>query len=222
MSTRKAYDQDLVRLNDTLIEMGRLSQTALADTIYMFSSGKTAQVDTVTEANASLNKLERDVEHQCMILLLRQQPVATDLRKVSTALKVVADISRIGDFAEDIADILTAMNGCRLGGQALHNSVLDMAEHASNMVINSISAFSDLDVQLAEEVIRYDDVVDHEFTAIKDTLAAAIATAPDMVDCALDYLMIIKYLERLGDHAVNIAEWVNFCVTGVHKSSKIV
>lgn len=222
MTTRKAYDQDLVRLNDTLIEMGRLSQTALADTIYMFASGKTEQTNTVAEANASLNKLERDVEHQCMILLLRQQPVATDLRKVSTALKVVADISRIGDFAEDIADILAAMKGARLSGQALNNSVLDMAEHASNMVMNAISAFSDLDVNMAEEVVRYDDVVDREFTAIKETLTTAIATAPEMADCALDYLMIIKYLERLGDHAVNIAEWVRFCVTGIHKSSKIV
>lgn len=222
MTTRKSYDRDLLRLNDTLIEMGRLSQTALADTIYMFSTGKTEQANTVAEANASLNKLERDVEHQCMILLLRQQPVATDLRKVSTALKVVADISRIGDFAEDIADILMAMNGVRLSGQALNNSVLDMAEHASNMVINAISAFSALDVNMAQEVIHYDDVVDREFAAIKETLTTAIATAPDMADCALDYLMIIKYLERLGDHAVNIAEWVNFCVTGIHKSSKIV
>lgn len=222
MSTRKAYDQDLKRLNDTLIEMGRLSQEALADTIYMLSSGSTSPASRITGYNDKINELERDVEHQCMILLLRQQPVATDLRKVSTALKVVADISRIGDFAVDMADILFAMNGSCLDGKALHNSILDMAEHASSMVIDAITAFSTLDLNLGKEVISRDDLVDREFVAIKDTLAASIATAPDMVDCALDYLMIIKYLERLGDHAVNIAEWVCFCVTGVHKSSKIV
>lgn len=222
MSNRKAYDQDLINLNNTLIQMGQLAQEALANAMYMLSSGSTEQEKLIAEANDNLNHLERDIERQCMILLLRQQPVATDLRKVSTALKVVEDISRIGDFAVDITDILVAMKGSRLDGKALHNSVLEMADHATRMVVNSVTAFSDLDNTLAQQVIEADDEVDREFSAIKDTLAASIATAPELVDCALDYLMIVKYLERLGDHAVSIAEWVGFCVTGVHKNHRIV
>lgn len=221
MSTRKTYDQALARLNNTLIEMGRLSQEALAGTIDMLSGGGSPTA-TIIGYNDKITELERDVEHQCMILLLRQQPVATDLRKVSTALKVVADISRIGDFAVDIADILSSMNGSCLDGKALYNHILDMAELTSSMVVDAITAFSTLDLHLGKEVIARDDLVDRAFAAIKDTLAASIAAAPDLVDCALDYLMIVKYLERLGDHAVSIAEWVCFCVTGVHKSSRIV
>ncbi len=222
MSARKAYDQDLERLNNTLIEMARLSQDALADTIHMLSSGNTTPASTITEYHSQITQLGRDVEHQCMILLLRQQPIATDLRKISTALKVVADISRIGDFAVDITDILSAMNSAYLRDHALHNRVLEMAQHASSMVIDSITAFSTLDLDLGKDVIARDDQVDHEFASMKDILSSYIAAGPDAVNIALDYLMIAKYFERLGDHAVNIAEWVCFCVTGVYKSSRIV
>lgn len=157
-----------------------------------------------------------------MTLLLRQQPVASDLRKVSTSLEIVEDIRRIGDFAADMADILQHMEGSRFTQDSLHADIVEMAANAKRMVSRAILAFRTLDSQLAQEVIDYDDVVDRAFLEIRGALARRIAAQTESVDYALDYLMMIKYLERLGDHAVSIAQWVGFCITGVHKAQRIV
>lgn len=222
MSNRPAYDQALRTLDETLGAMGTLAQEALSLALAAFSNGEGGGLEHIPEQVSQLKQLERQVEHQCMILLLRQQPVATDLRKVSTSLKVVEHLRRVGDFAEDISDILRSLDGSPLIGDSLHDDISAMAEDARSMVERAIRAFRTLDRGHANAVILDDDKVDAAFLAIRDALAKRIAAEPALVDCVLDYLMIVKYLERLGDHAVSIAEWVGFCVSGVHKDHRIV
>lgn len=160
-----------------------------------------------------LNKMERDIETLCLKLLLRQQPVAGDLRQISAALKMITDMERIGDQAEDIAEIIAFLNG-RSGAEC--GDIDKMAKAATKMVTNSIEAFVKRDVELAKEVIAQDDIVDDYFNRVKQDLIERISSDPSDGEFALDLLMIAKYFERIGDHATNIAEWVMFSVTGVH------
>ncbi len=222
MSNRATYDWELKNLDRTLEDMGVMAQQALNLALETFTNGTPQLLGEIPSLQEQLNQLERDVEHQCMTLLLRQQPVASDLRKVSTSLEIVEDIRRIGDFAADMADILQHMEGSRFTQDSLHADIVEMAANAKCMVSRAILAFRTLDSQLAQEVIDYDDVVDRAFLEIRSALARRIAAQTESVDYALDYLMMIKYLERLGDHAVSIAQWVGFCITGVHKAQRIV
>ncbi|MCD8086088.1 MAG: phosphate signaling complex protein PhoU [Clostridiales bacterium] len=222
MSNRAAYDWELKNLDRTLEDMGVMAQQALNLALETFTNGTPQLLEEIPHLQEQLNQLERDVEHQCMTLLLRQQPVASDLRKVSTSLEIVEDIRRIGDFAADMADILQHMESSRFTQDSLHADIVEMAANAKRMVSRAILAFRTLDSQLAQEVIDYDDVVDQAFLSIRNSLAQRIAAQTESVDYALDYLMMIKYLERLGDHAVSIAQWVGFCITGVHKAQRIV
>ncbi len=222
MSNRAAYDWELKNLDRTLEDMGVMAQQALNLALETFTNGTPQLLGEIPPLQEQLNQLERDVEHQCMTLLLRQQPVASDLRKVSTSLEIVEDIRRIGDFAVDMADILQHMESSRFTQDSLHADIVEMATNAKRMVSRAILAFRTLDSQLAQEVIDYDDVVDQAFLSIRGALARRIAAQSESVDYALDYLMMIKYLERLGDHAVSIAQWVGFCITGVHKARRIV
>ena len=157
--------------------------------------------------------MEREIERRCMKLLLHQQPVARDLRVISAALKMITDMERIGDMAEDIAEIVVFMDGHTMDSMEI---VLDMALETSKMVNASIEAFVKKDIVLAKEVLVQDDVVDDYFLRIKNDIISLISENANAGGFALDLLMISKYFERIGDHATNIAEWVIYSVTGTH------
>ena len=156
-----------------------------------------------------------------MTLLLRQQPVAGDLRRISTAMKVVTDIERIGDHAADIAEIIPHLVTVRKEGDPAVSQAIAMGKKAHQMILDALAALTAEDELAARKVIAADDAVDYDFNAIKHQLAQEIAEDPGKVDAALDLLMVIKYLERIGDHAVNVAEWVQFVRTGRYKDESM-
>ena len=162
----------------------------------------------------NMQQMERDIEGRCMKLLLHQQPVARDLRLISAALKMITDMERIGDQAEDIAEIVTFLNGRTMEGMEL---IEEMARETIEMVTASVDAFVKKDVALAKKVIDQDDVVDDYFSRVKCGIISLITENHADGEFALDLLMIAKYFERIGDHATNIAEWVIYSVTGTHK-----
>ena len=171
-------------------------------------------VSNVKRIGAQIDESERTIENICMKLLLRQQPVARDLRCISAAMKMITDMERIGDQAEDIAEIVLFLSGHTMEGV---ERIEDMARETIKMVTESVDAFVKKDVALAEQVISHDDVVDALFSEVKCAIIKLIAAEPDEGEFALDLLMISKYFERIGDHATNIAEWVIYSVTGTHK-----
>ena len=175
----------------------------------------------VAQGDGRINNMERDIEHRCMTLLLRQQPVAGDLRRISTAMKVVTDVERIGDHASDIAEIIPHLVTVRKEGDPAVSQAIKMGQKAHKMILDALNALTSEDEQAALRVIAADDEVDYDFNAIKHTLAQEIAADPGKVDAALDLLMVIKYLERIGDHAVNVAEWVQFMRTGRYKDESM-
>ncbi len=216
MKLRYNYDADLDALSAALVRMGQLATDAIDRALRALVSGDEALAREVIAADAEVDHAERDIEHRCMTLLLRQQPVAGDLRKVSTAIKMITDIERVGDAAADIAEI-----GLHLKNREALAALPDIARMgaaAQKMVEDAIQAYVEGDLALAAEVIARDDEVDAGFNAVKAGIAALVARD---ADAAADCLMIAKYLERLGDHAVNICEWVQFYMTGVHKNEKI-
>ena len=166
------------------------------------------------EQGHKIDQMEREIESVCLKLLLQQQPVAKDLRVISAALKMITDMERIGDQAEDIAEIIPFLNGRT--GEECHDIRL-MAEATIKMVTESVDAYVKQDLEFAKSVSDYDDVVDDAFDRVKQSLIKMISENTADGEYALDLLMIAKYFERIGDHAVNIAEWVEFSVTGVHK-----
>ncbi len=211
---RNRFDEQLALLKKELIEMGALCEEVIAKASEALTRGDVALAAKVAPLDGQIDRKERDIESLCLRLLLQQQPVARDLRKISAALKMITDMERIGDQAEDIAEIVTFLKG-RTGQN--DDLLREMARSTIKMVTESVDAFVKHDIMLAEKVVAYDDVVDNYFEQVKDELIARIAENPDDGEYALDLLMIAKYFERIGDHAVNIAEWVMFSVTGVHK-----
>ena len=211
---RNRFDEQLALLKKELIEMGALCEEVIAKASEALTRGDVALAAKVAPLDAQIDRKEHDIEALCLRLLLQQQPVARDLRKISAALKMITDMERIGDQAEDIAEIVTFLKG-RTGQN--DDLLREMARSTIKMVTESVDAFVKHDIMLAEKVVAYDDVVDNYFEQVKDELIARIAENPDDGEYALDLLMIAKYFERIGDHAVNIAEWVMFSVTGVHK-----
>ncbi len=211
---RSRFDEQLELLNAELIRMGALCEEAIALAATALIKGDMEAASRVEPLAQEIDRKERDVETLCMRLLLQQQPVARDLRQISAALKMITDMERIGDQAEDIAEIVTFLKGRTA---AAHIQMRDMAQAVIRMVSDSVDAYVKRDVSLAEQVIRNDDVVDGCFDEIKRSIIGIIATNPSDGEYALDLLMISKYFERIGDHAVNIAEWVLYSVTGVHK-----
>ena len=201
--TRSRFDEQLELLNHELIEMGALCEQVISMAARALMSGDTKLAAQITPLDGEIDQMERDVESRCLKLLLQQQPVAKDLRQVSAALKMVTDMERIGDQASDIAEIIGFLHGrggedCAFIGQ--------MGEATIRMVSGSIDAFVRRDTKLADEVIAHDDIVDAYFLKVKTALIQYIAASPDDGEYALDLLMIAKYFERIGDHAVNIAE----------------
>ena len=211
---RNRFDEQLALLKKELIEMGALCEEVIAKASEALTRGDVALAAKVAPLDGQIDRKEHDIEALCLRLLLQQQPVARDLRKISAALKMITDMERIGDQAEDIAEIVTFLKG-RTGQN--DDLLREMARSTIKMVTESVDAFVKHDIMLAEKVVAYDDVVDNYFEQVKDELIARIAENPDDGEYALDLLMIAKYFERIGDHAVNIAEWVMFSVTGVHK-----
>ena len=212
---RRQFDQQLALLNRELIEMGALCEEVIALASKALTEGDPALAARVAPLDTEIDQKERTIESLCLKLLLQQQPVASDLRLISSVLKMITDIERIGDQASDIAEIVTYLSGA-----CGHNTHIDqMAQATIKMVTDSLDAFVRRDLTLAWSVIEYDDVVDRLFDECKSDLIAEIAQNPEDGERVLDVLMIAKYLERIGDHATNIAEWVEFSITGSHKSA---
>lgn len=215
---RSRFDEQLELLNTEMIRMGAMCEEVIALAASALTEGSTKTAARVAPIDKEIDQKERDIENLCMRLLLQQQPVARDLRQISAALKMITDMERIGDQAEDIAEIISFLNG-RTADE--HSQIREMARAAIKMVTDSVDAYVKHDTALAEEVIAYDDVVDEYFDAVKTSLIKMIAESPDDGEYALDLLMIAKYFERIGDHATNIAEWVLYSITGVHKEGEI-
>ena len=210
---RNRFDEQLNLLNVKMSEMGGECESIIALSVKALLDGSTADAKKAIESGSRIDQMEREIESICLKLLLQQQPVAKDLRIISAALKMITDMERIGDQAEDIAEIITFLDGRT--GEECHDIRL-MAEATIKMVNDSIDAYIGRDLALARSVIDYDDVVDAAFSRVKNTLISMIAENTADGEYAIDLLMIAKYFERIGDHAVNIAEWVEFSVTGCH------
>ena len=211
---RNKFDEQLEKLHVELIQMGALCADAISAAAEALLKGDEELAQAAIEAEREIDQAAREVENLCLKLLLQQQPVARDLRQISAALKMITDMERIGDQAEDIAEIIEFMDGRSVAECAY---IGEMARAAIKMVTESVDAYVRQDVGLAESVIDYDDVVDEYFIKVRSALIGLIAAHPDDGEYAIDLLMIAKYFERIGDHATNIAEWVIFSVTGVHK-----
>lgn len=211
---RKSFDEQLALLNKELISMGALCENIIAMAAKALLEGDIALARKVPEIEVETDQKEREIEAFCLKLLLQQQPVARDLRVISSALKMITDMERIGDQSADIAEIVTMAN-ITASDETLH--IGDMARAVIRMVTDSVDAFVQRDVQAAQAVIDYDDVVDGLFNQVKEELIQRFGKGGENGEFALDLLMIAKYFERIGDHAVNIAEWVVFSITGKHK-----
>ena len=213
---RSRFDEQLTRLNAEIIDMGTLIEHAIEESVQALSSRDVVRARKVIALDRDVDQKEREVENQCLKLLLQQQPVARDLRFISAALKMITDMERIGDQAADVAEIVTMLDG---GHEGEFTQIQEMGGETIKMVRGAIDAFVRRDLTLAEWVIDMDDKVDGLFVAAKDALIELLRRDAGAGELALDLLMISKYLERIGDHAVNIAEWVVFAITGVHKDN---
>ncbi len=221
-SSRKIYDEELLQLDTMLARMGHSAGGAIESALTALRTGDIELARSVIARDSEIDAAEHEVEHRCLTLFLRQQPVASDLRKVSTALKMVTDIERIADQASDIAEIILHLHVDTASTVGVMEDIYRMGDLVLRMVKQAIGAYVQVDLASAAEVIAKDDVADASFNRISGEIAHYIADHPDEAQTALDLFMITKYLERLGDHAVNVAEWVEFLKTGVHKSRKIV
>lgn len=208
---RNSFDEQLKELNRELIEMGSLCEQIISGAIGALLKNSEEQRRLVDSIDGSIDRKERDIEALCMRLLLRQQPVARDLRLISSALKMISDMERIGDQAADISQITVFMQGRSLPIPHIEA----MARRSAEMVTCAIDSFVRWDLEKARSVYRMDDAVDDLFIEIKQEIVRLLKNNEDGELC-LDYLMIAKYLERIGDHAVNVAEWVDYAITGSH------
>jgi phosphate transport system protein len=220
MSVRGGFDIKLEHLNNDLIRMGGLIEEAIANSLRALRDGDRSLAKLVVKNDDIIDEMEKDIESQSLSLILREQPVADDLRRVSSALKMVTDMERIGDSAADIAEISLSNDLTRIFG--LVDGIQEMAEKAILMVADAVTSFVKLDTALAENVMERDDEIDALFDRIKYDLVEKIKKDDTIFDMAVDIIMIIKYLERIGDHSVNICEWVCFCKTGEYKHTKII
>ncbi len=211
---RSKFDEQLALLNRELIEMGALCEEVIALSSKALTELDKTLTAKVAPLDTEIDQKERTIESMCLKLLLQQQPVARDLRQISAALKMITDMERIGDQAEDIAEIISFIDGHTSENDTL---MREMAKAVIQMVTESVDAYVKHDIALAEKVIADDDIVDDYFDSVKKKLIGSIARNPGDGEYALDILMIAKYFERIGDHATNIAEWVIFSITGVHK-----
>uniref|UniRef100_UPI003FEE35E9 phosphate signaling complex protein PhoU n=1 Tax=Blautia sp. TaxID=1955243 RepID=UPI003FEE35E9 len=211
---RKRFDQQLEELNVELIKMGSLCERAIRRAVELLQNPEDTRVSDVDRIEEEVNHKEREIETLCMKLLLQQQPVAKDLREISSALKMISDMERIGDQAQDIADMARFMQVKEIAHK-IH--IGEMAEAAIKMVTESINSFVKKDLKAAAAVVKYDDVVDDLFLKIKTELPAMMEKDSKNAEYYIDLIMIAKYFERIGDHAENIAQWVEYSITGSHQ-----
>lgn len=213
MATR--FERQLEELHVQIITMGSLCEKAIA-----FSAKAIQGVDCskeVFDTDKEIDAKEREIENICMRLLLHQQPVARDLREISAALKMISDMERIGDQAADIADLSRFIDR---NSVEIPKEIERMADQTVHMVTESIDSFVKADLDLCRKVIDDDDIVDAGFEQVKTELADMICQKTIDAKAALDLLMTAKYIERIGDHAVNIAEWVEYSITGIHRNNE--
>lgn len=220
MEMRHQYNVSLQELSKSILQMSSLAASAIQKAVSAFLNADEKLAAQVIQGDETIDQLEKSIEHQCLVLLLRQQPVASDLRKVSCAMKMITDIERIGDAAEDIAELSRHMKGNR--PEDLMDTIQKMSVCVKDMFEQVIEAYVNSDLESAKQVIAKDDIADQLFCDIRKQVVKEIVAQPEQADSAMNCFMAAKYLERVGDHAVNIGEWVEFSKTGVHKNSKIV
>jgi len=212
--TRYLFDSELEELNNEMIEMGSLIEKAIEAAIQALIMQDTEIAEKTIRDDETVDSQERKIEALCLKLLMQQQPVARDLRTISSALKMITDMERVGDHAADISEIILMMDGKPYIKDLEH--IKSMAKETTFMLNNSIDAFVHKDQMLAADVITHDDVVDELYCNVKKELINLIHQNPDNGEQAMDLMSIAKYFERIGDHATNIAEWVIFSITGKH------
>ena len=213
---RKKFDEQLRILNNELITMGALCEEAISSAVKYLIENDAAMKKNAIETEKQIDSKERDIENLCMRLLTLQQPVASDLRVISSALKMISDMERIGDQASDIAEIAEYAQSAIRG----ITHIEDMARAAIKMVTESVESFVNKDENMARTVILHDNIVDDMFDRVKGELIDAIRKPNENAEALVDTLMIAKYFERIGDHAENIAEWVIYSITGEHADKK--
>ena len=216
---RSRFDEQLTGLNNNLIEMGALIEHAIAKATKALQERDVAAAKKIMADDGIIDEKEKEIESLCLKLLLHQQPVARDLRQISTALKMITDMERIGDQAADISELCVYLDGQEFIKKLEH--IPQMAEAAIKMVTDGIDAFVNKDLELAQSVIAYDDEVDALYVSIRQDLIGLIHEDADAGEQAFDLLQIAKYYERIGDHAENIAEWVIFSITGKHRNKQV-
>ena len=210
---RKTFDAELQELNYEMIDMAAAAEDAIDVVTESLTNGDPEAAKSAVEMTKSMDQMERDIENRCLRLLLQQQPVARDLRTISAALKMVTDLQRIGDQCANIAEIALLLKTPQKQTQSLAD-IRTMSQKAGVMVKRSIFAYVNRDTEAAKAVIALDDEVDEFFRTIKAELVELIVENREEADQAIDLIIITKYLERIADHAVNIAQWAIFCVTG--------
>lgn len=210
---RNKFDEQLHLLNNELIIMGALCEEAISGAAKLLLDNDTSLKETVLDADKQIDQKERNIENLCMKLFMQQQPVASDLRTISSALKMISDLERIGDQAADIAEIAEYVTA---NGLQSETHIADMARAAIKMVTDSVKSFVKKDALLANEVIAHDAIVDGLFDKVKNELVESIQNKAKHAEALIDLLMIAKYFERIGDHAENVAEWVIYSITGKH------
>lgn len=212
---RKKYEKDLSELNTSLIEMAAFVERAVSDSLTALKSRDESLAQKVISQDRNVDEMERQIEDMCLTLLLRQQPVAGDLRFISAALKIITDLERIGDHAQDISEISLSMPVDPLTTEL--DLVMRMYEESSNMIKTAIDSYITKDEDLANLCIAHDDIVDNLLVECRQEIIIRLQNKAGNAEELIDLLQIAKYLERVGDHAQNIAEWVIFSITGSHK-----
>ena len=216
MAARLGYDMQLKELKNQMLLLGSMVEDVIQETIRALTCQDTKKAGEIASGDEKINEQVRKVEQQCYTILLRQQPIAKDLRAVSAALKMLTDMERIGDHGADISELTLLMSNSTYPGEI--RLIEEMAKETSIMLIEAVDAFAQQDSDKAQHVIDNDDNVDRLFVSVKDAIARSIQTDSADPMQLLDLLMVAKYLERIGDHATNIAEWVLFAVTGDFRS----
>ncbi len=209
---RNQFDKQLDKLHEELKEMGELVESSIENAVNALIKRDTDIADHSGELEVKIDEKEKEIESLCLKLILHQQPVASDLRQISAALKMITDMERIGDQAEDISELVKIISSAPYVKEPEH--IIQMAKATINMVKESVEAFVKKDINLALEVCAHDDTVDMLFVTVKNELIELIHNDVKSGEQAIDLLMVAKYLERIGDHAVNVAEWVVFSITG--------
>lgn len=219
MTARMSFEHELQLLKENLREMGRMIETAIEKILVAFENQDEALAREIIQDDRNVNDMEKTIEARCLSLILKQQPVARDLRIVTTALKVVTDMERIGDHAADIAELILREKREHIYNLVKH--IPEMGRVSKEMVHDAVKAFTSLDIEEAGRIIKRDDAVDELFDHVKEEVATLLRASTDQVDQCVDILMIAKYFERIGDHAVNICEWTEFHETGAMNNVRI-